>query len=401
MKQMMNFLAISLLMPIVATAATTYDPEVLPEDHEYFDLRDGLQNCRIQFEQKKTGRIAFLGGSITAGGGWRDHTMQFFRDRYPETQFEFIGAGIGSMGSVPHAFRLVRDVLSKGSVDLLFVEAAVNDTSNTSDEAHMLRGMEGVVRHARAVNPLTDVVHLHFVMPSHMEDYNLGKTPASIQQHEKVAIAYGNPTLNLSLEVTDRIKAGEFTWAGDFKNLHPSPFGHRVYANSIARMFDAAFAGALPSAFRPHSLPDQVDTKSYVRGRLGDITRVRNLNGFALDKAWKPTDKKGTRVGFVHVPALIGNQPGAGFEFDFEGSGVGLFITSGPDAGRVEFSIDKGEFRTMETFTRWSRSLHLPWAIILDDGLENGPHHVKVRIAGDHHPNANGTALRVFHLLLN
>ena len=51
--------------------------------------------------------------------------------KFPDTKFEFINAGIGSMGSVPHAFRLERDVLAKGPVDLLFVEAAVNDSSNT------------------------------------------------------------------------------------------------------------------------------------------------------------------------------------------------------------------------------------------------------------------------------
>ena len=28
-------------------------------------LRGGLQNARIQFEQKRTGRVAFIGGSIT------------------------------------------------------------------------------------------------------------------------------------------------------------------------------------------------------------------------------------------------------------------------------------------------------------------------------------------------
>ena len=100
---------------------------------------------------------------------------------------------------------------------------------------------EGVVRHARRVNPLTDIIHLHFVMPPHMDDYNKGRVPVAIAEHEKVAVAYGNPTLNLALEVTDRINAGEFTWEKDFKGLHPSPFGHQLYAASIARMLDAAF----------------------------------------------------------------------------------------------------------------------------------------------------------------
>jgi sialidase-1 len=400
MKRCSILFAALLLFPLLLSAATTYDPDVLPKGREYFELRDGLANCRIKFEREKTGRIAFLGGSITAMNGWRKHTIEYFQKRYPETKFEFISAGISSLGSVPHAFRLERDVLSHGPVDLLFVEAAVNDASNTSDHPeHMLRGMEGVVRHVRLVNPLTDIVQMHFVMPNHMTDYNKGKTPVVIEQHEKVAIAYGNVTLNLALEVTDRIAAGEFTWKEDFKNLHPSRFGQQLYANSIRRMFEAACARQLPAAAVPHTTPASVDPRCYARGRFGDIEEARITKGFTLEKAWKPTDGKGTRSGFVNVPALVGTEPGATFEFKFEGTGVGLFITSGPDAGRIECSIDGGKYRSIETITRWSRGLHLPWALVLDDGLKEGPHTAKVRIAkGD---GTKGTALRVFHLLLN
>ena len=382
-------------------AQTKYDPKVLPKGHEYFELRDGLANAHLKFAREKAGRIAFLGGSITASGGWRDHTIRYFQDKFPETKFEFISAGIGSMGSVPHAFRLERDVLSKGPVDLLFVEAAVNDTTNTPDATHMLRGMEGVVRHARTVNPLTDIVHMHFVMPPHMVDYNKGAVPESIAQHEKVAAAYGNVSLQLAREVTDRINAGEFTWEKDFVGLHPSPFGHQLYANSMARMLDAAFALPLTAAAKPHPLPTSIDALSYARGRLGNIAEARLLKGFTLEQAWKPTDQKGTRPGFVNVPALVGTEPGAEFEFSFEGTGVGLFIAAGPDAGQIECSIDGGDYRMTETFTHWSAGLHIPWALILDDGLKPGQHTVKVRIAAGHHGKGTGTALRVFHLLLN
>ena len=377
-------------------------PTELPKGHDYFDLRDGLANCHLKFERVKTARIAFLGGSITAGGGWRDHAMKYFQAKFPETKFEFIGAGIGSMGSVPHAFRLERDVLSKGPVDLLFVEAAVNDTSNIPDHPEqMLRGMEGVVRHARSVNPLTDIIHMHFVMPPHMDDYHKGRVPASVAQHERVAVAYGNPSLNLALEVTERIDAGQFTWDKDFKGLHPSPFGHQLYANSIARMLDAAFAKPLANAAKPHALPAAVDPKSYVRGRLGNVAEAKIIKGFTLERSWKPESGQKTREGFVNAPALVGTKPGAEFEFSFEGTGAGLFIAAGPDAGRIEFRVDGGEPRQIDTFTHWSTGLHLPWALILDDGLKNGQHTVTVRIAEGHNDKGKGTALRVFHLLLN
>lgn len=383
-------------------ANTRYDSAKLPKGHDYFELRDGLANAHRKFEREKTGRIAFLGGSITASGGWRDHVMKYFQERFPQTKFEFIAAGIGSMGSVPHAFRLDRDVLSKGPVDLLFVEAAVNDSGNIPDlPLQMLRGMEGVVRHAREANPLTDIVHMHFVMPQHMDDYHKGRVPVSITQHEKVAVAYGNMSLNLALEVTNRIDAGEFTWAKDFKDLHPSPFGHQLYANSIARMLDAAFAKPLAEKAKPHVLPGMIDAQCYAKGRLGNIADAKVIQGFALEPAWKPADKKSTRAGFVNVPALVATQPGAAFEFSFTGTACGLFIASGPDAGRVEFSIDGGAFHPLETFTPWSASLHLPWALILDDTLRSGPHTAQVRLSADHDPKSNGTALRVFHLLLN
>lgn len=378
-----------------------YDPAVLPNGHEYFDLRDGLGNCRLKFENQKKGRVVFLGGSITAMSGWRELVAADIQKRFPHTKFEFVAAGIPSLGSVPHAFRLERDVLAGGAVDLLFVEAAVNDASNIPDQPdRMVRGMEGVVRHLRLANPLTDIVHMHFAMPDSIADYNAGKVPVAIAQHEKVAAAYGDVTLNLAQEVGERIKANEFTWRDDFKDLHPSPFGHRLYANSIARMLDAAFAKPLPGKPVPHQLPDPVDPNSYFHGRFGAISEVKIIKGFAIDPKWTPADNTGTRSGFVNVPALVGTNVGDEFQIDFEGAALGLFITSGPDAGVIEFSIDNGDFRTVDTLTSWSRRLHLPWALMLSDTLKPGKHTAHVRIAKPRADN-EGTALRVFHLLLN
>lgn len=47
-------------------------------------------------------------------------------------------------------------------------------------------------------------------MQDHLSDYNQGRAPAAVAQHEKVAEHYGNPSVNLAQEVTDRINAKEF-----------------------------------------------------------------------------------------------------------------------------------------------------------------------------------------------
>ncbi len=376
---------------------------VLPDGHEYFKLRDGLANCRAKFEQDKRGRVVFLGGSITFNPGWREEVMKYLRQRFPATQFEFVAAGVPSLGSVPHAFRLEREVLAGGPVDLIFVEAAVNDHNydtygNRSELA--MRGMEGVVRHLRQANPMTDVVELHFVHDQHLQTFHEGKTPYTIAAHEQVAARYGCPSLDLAREVYDRINAGEFTWAEDFRDIHPSPYGQLLYADSITRMLDAAFA--LPvAAPQPHKMPKPLDRFSYFNGRFGQLADARLEHNFAFDPDWKPADGHATRDGYVNVPALVATEPGAEFQFTFDGRGVGLLITSGPDAGIVESSIDGGPWKNTDTFTPWSSSLHLPWAVILEDNLRSAHHAVRVRIAAGHNPQSTGTALRVQQLLLN
>jgi len=94
---------------------------------DWFTLRGTLDNCRLKFEREKRGRVVFMGGSITNMRGWREMVCAELQRRFPETEFDFVNAGIPSTGSTPGAFRLLRDVFGRGPVDLLFEEAAVND----------------------------------------------------------------------------------------------------------------------------------------------------------------------------------------------------------------------------------------------------------------------------------
>ena len=84
-------------------------------------LRSGLKNSRHVFSKTKKGRVGFLGGSITESAGWRLHVAESLQKRFPQTEFDFVYAGIGSTDSTYGAFRLHRDILSKGKVDLLLL----------------------------------------------------------------------------------------------------------------------------------------------------------------------------------------------------------------------------------------------------------------------------------------
>jgi hypothetical protein len=65
-----------------------------PLQQNWFELHDGLKNSQYIFETTKKGTVAFVGGSIT-GMPWRKKVMANLKQRFPETDFKFILAGVG------------------------------------------------------------------------------------------------------------------------------------------------------------------------------------------------------------------------------------------------------------------------------------------------------------------
>jgi sialidase-1 len=367
----------------------------------YHISRSNLNNSFLKFSRDRKGRVAFMGGSITEHGAWREKVCNYLKEKFPQTAFEFINAGISSTGSMPGAFRLETEVLSVGPIDLFFEEAAVNDRTNGFDNKGQIRGMEGIIRHARQSNPLMDIVMMHFVDPEKVEAYNKGIVPAEIVNHEKVAAHYKVNTINLAKEVTDRINAGEFNWKNDFKDLHPSPFGHEVYTASIKAFLNKAYSGdinALPTA---HEIPSKLDKFSFTSGYYLPVDQAKNIKGWNLDMNWVPTDGVGTRPQYVNRPALIALEPGAEMTLAFEGTAIGICIATGPDAGMIEYSVDGKPFKKVDLITQWSGILHLPWYLMLEDELKLKKHKLVIRIASENNAKSKGHACRILHFLVN
>jgi sialidase-1 len=368
----------------------------------YHVSRSSLQNSYLQFTKGKTGRVAFMGGSITEGKGWRDIVCKYLTERFPDTKFEFINAGISSTGSTPGAFRLESEVLNNGKIDLFFEEAAVNDKTNGFDSKAQIRGMEGIIRHARISNPLMDIVLMHCVDPDKMTDYNSGKTPAEIVNHELVAAHYNINTIHLAKEVTERINANEFNWKQDFKDLHPSLFGHEVYAQTIKNyLFNAYKNISTEATIVPAILPKALDPFNYSGGIYLPIDKATSLQGWKLIENWKPNDGAGTRKQYVNMPALITEEPFSSMKLNFIGKAIGICIASGPDAGIIEYSIDGKPFKQKDLFTQWSKSLHLPWFIVLNDTLKNKHHTLIIRMLKEKNEKSKGNACRILHFLVN
>jgi sialidase-1 len=364
--------------------------------------RSSFQHSFLKFKNEKKGVVAFMGGSITESDGWRNKVCQFLKEKFPETAFEFINAGIASTGSTPGAFRLSSEVLSKGKIDLLFEEAAVNDRTNGFDRVAQVRGMEGIVRQAKRSNPQMDIIIMHFVDPEKLTDYQNGIIPSEIQNHEQVAAHYQVNSIHLAKEVYERIKNKEFTWADDFKDLHPSLFGQEVYFQSIKSFLNNAYHLNVNTEITSNvQLPALLNDGSYVGGRYLSVDNAEVGANFSKMDAWKPADKAGTRKQYVHIPALVGEKPDAAFQLSFTGNTIGICVASGPDAGIISYSIDGKPFKKLDLFTKWSENLHLPWYLILGDQLKDKKHVLSVRILSEKNQKSKGNACRILHFLVN
>lgn len=369
----------------------------------YHEMRGSLQNSLICFEKQKTGQVAFLGGSITYNPGWRDSVCSYLTENFPATDFNFIAAGIPSMGSTPSAFRLERDILSHGKIDLLFLEAAVNDATNGRTSSEQIRAMEGIIRHLRNSNPAMDIVMMHFVDPDKMKDYRTGNEPVVIRNHNLVAEKYMVPSINLAKEVSDRIDNGEFTWENDFINLHPSPFGQGIYSRSIIQFLKKAYEEqpVYKRKISSHILPDMLDPYCYNLGCLLDISSAHLKNSWQIDTMWNPNDGTNVRPGFVDVPMLIGKIPGDEFELKFEGNAVGIVVAAGQDAGIIEYRIDKKDWVSRNLFTKWSSDYHLPWYYTLATELDQKSHLLEIKISNNRDERSTGNACRIRYFFVN
>ena len=358
-------------------------------------LRSHFRNCKLQFEQHKTGHVAFLGGSITEMDGYRPMICTYLKEQFPTTEFNFTNAGIASTGSTTGSFRMERDVLSQGPLDLLFVEFAVNDdqdAADTYDEA--ILGMEAIIRKARKHNPNVDIVMTYFVNPEILNDYQNGKIRTSIAAHEAVARHYNISTCNLAKEVADQITVGTLDWK-TFGGTHPHPYGNSICAGMITSMLNKAWSSKT-SIQNPR---ETVNPLNFEEGRLV------NPKESDFDKKWSyeiPNwDKlKGeTRERFNAIEMLSTTKKGAELSFEFTGSAVGAYIVSGPDAGSVEVSIDGGEYKEFDLYHKYSKNLHYPQTIIFSADLPKGKHSLTLRMLKK--TSSKGNAMRIMNFVVN
>ena len=358
-------------------------------------LRSEFRNCKIRFEQQGKGHVAFIGGSITEMNGYRPMISSYLEESFPHTEFTFTNAGISSTGSTTGAFRMERDVLSHGPLDLLFVEFAVNDDQDAED-SHLeaMLGMEGIIRKARKHNPDVDIVMTFFVNPAILEDYQKGIIRTSVAAHMEVAKHYGISTCNFAKEIADQITAGTLVWE-TIRGTHPNEYGNAICKNMICSMLEEAW-----SEKEVFEQPEAINPNNFELGRIVDPSACNYSPHWSYSVPdWEKLEGK-KRDRYMDRPVLWTTKAGAELKFEFSGTAIGAFMVSGPDAGTFEFSIDGGPFEEVDPYhQRFSRNLHYPQTVMFANDLIKGKHTLNLKVLKK--SSGSGNAVRIFYFAIN
>ena len=388
------------LVSVAVSGVTRANAADQPSFGENVQFRGNLDNSRLKFERDKRGRVAFLGGSITEMEGYRPMVSQSLKDRFPQTEFTFVNAGISSTCSTTGAFRVDSDVFQDGPVDLFFVEFAVNDDQDAHHtRQRAMRGMEGILRKALKNNPRIDIVMTFFVNPEMLATHQADQVPLTVEAHEAVARHYGVSTIHLAREVARQITQGTLTWK-QFGGVHPAPHGNAICARMIDDLFQRAWkkdAPASPAA--PHPVPSPIDPLNYEHGRFLSAEHVEPQSGWTFGiPDWKalPGSK---RARFTERPLWHASEVGAKVTVRFEGTAVGAFVVAGPDAGTAEVTVDGGPAREIDLFHAHSKGLHYPRSVLFGEDLSKGSHVLTLRISGK--SSSSGHAIRALHFFSN
>ena len=355
--------------------------------------RGGLPNFVARLERGDSVKVAYLGGSITAQDGWRPKTLNWFRQKFPESKISEINAAIGGTGSDLGVFRLRHDVLDH-KPDLLFVEFAVNDAGASTEQIY--RSMEGIVRQAWENAPETDICFVYTLAGNMLETLQQGRFPHSASAMEKIADYYRIPSIHMGLEVARLEKAGKLIFKGDKPHneaeraaadgkilfspdgVHPyTDSGHELYLDAVVRSFSKIQHAGKPG---PHPLPAPLVADNW------EAAKMIPLDHTMLSKGWRRLDAQvdtlARSFGGRLPEVWKASDPGESISFKFRGRTARIYDLVGPDCGQVAISLDNQATVVKPRFDAYC-TYHRLATLSVAEGLPEGVHEVKITILPD------------------
>lgn len=286
--------------------------------------------------------IACIGGSITQGTissgssdgevGFKkcyaDIFFEWWAEAFPETEFDFINAGIGGTDSYLGVHRVQEEVLCY-EPDLVLVEFSVND----GDTPSYKKSYDNLVRKILKSDSSPAVMLLFMAQTN-------GTTAQA--SHVLVGYNYKLPMVSYANTIKDMLEQGVYTeeqLSGD--EVHPSALGHAITGEILWKYLNSVYAQkdelAEPETFDEKAVTNEVymdaqilDAADIVPDALGTFEQKKSCDQFP--DGW------------------VCESGGGGLMItaEFRNLGILYYATVDGNSGQFEIYVDGEAVRTID-----------------------------------------------------
>ena len=323
--------------------------------------------------------VGFIGGSITQGFSATDpekcyaaRTFGWLKKVFPNTEFDYVNAGIGATDSQFGAARVQEDLLQR-LPDLVFVEFSVNDHSTP----HFCETYEGLVRQIYGSASAPAMVLIHNVY------YDTGKSAA--YYHAQVGRHYDLPCISMQNSIYPAVAAGRLPAekiTADF--LHPNDLGHEFMASVITNFLEKVIHDKTQE-------PQEIFPAPLTENAYEHCVRLQYFNSTPEKSGFEEDMTPQRDITDIFRNGWSAGEKGAYLEFTFRGTGAAVQyrrVKDGPAPIATAVVDENPETACVldGTFDEtWGDKLEL--TTLLEHGKE-GRHTVAIRLAETHADDA-------------
>lgn len=256
--------------------------------------------------------VGFIGGSITQGFAatepdqcYAARTVAWLRKVFPNTEFDYVNAGIGATDSQFGAARVQEDLLQR-LPDLVFVEFSVNDHSTP----HFCETYEGLVRQIYGSASAPAMVLIHNVY------YDTGKSAA--YYHAQVGRHYDLPCISMQNSIYPAVAAGRLPAekiTADF--LHPNDLGHEFMASVITNFLEKVIHDKTQE-------PQEIFPAPLTENAYEHCVRLQYFNSTPEKSGFEEDMTPQRDITDIFRNGWSAGEKGAYLEFTFRGTGAAV-----------------------------------------------------------------------------
>ncbi|MFR6032057.1 MAG: hypothetical protein ACLUKN_02095 [Bacilli bacterium] len=123
-----------------------------------------------------------------------------------------------------------------------------------------------------------------------------------------------------------------------------------------------------------------LDKFNYSRAHFAPPQSAKIKRGWSLENPWKAKIKCSVRGRFKNIAVLKRAPRARNSNLILKVPPLNL-LPCGDEASILEYSIDGSPFKKLDTYTKWSSQLYLPWVFMFSDELREGKHKICLRMS--------------------